>query len=74
MKNDYMYYDTSEEVVEAVKKEMICEDCKFCYTWKNDGRFYRCENEESREVGIDSIPNPRVFGCINFKKLETELS
>ena len=74
MENDYIYYDNSEEVIEAVKKQIVCDDCKFCYTWKNDGRFYRCENEDSREVGIDLIPNPRVFGCTNFEKIKQDES
>lgn len=63
-------YDSLEEAMDDIKSRMLCDNCKFCYTWKNDGRWYRCENEDSKKVGIDQIPNPRTFGCINFKELE----
>lgn len=70
MENEFIYYDTTEEVIESVKSMMRCDDCKFCYTWKNDGRWYRCENESAKENGIDQISNPRTFGCIYFEKIE----
>lgn len=70
MENEFIYYDTTEEVIEAVKKEIRCDECKFCYTWKNDGRWYRCENIDAKENGIDQINNPRSFGCIYFEKSE----
>lgn len=72
MENDFIYYNTTEEVIEAVKSKIKCDECKFCYTWKNDGRFYRCENTEAQENGIDEINNPRSFGCIYFEEQKQE--
>ena len=68
--DNYLIYDDLQEVIQEAKSEMICDNCKFCYSWKNDGRWYRCENEDTKRVGVDQIPSPRTFGCINFEKIE----
>lgn len=52
---------------EILLSDIRCEKCKYYFTAKwDEGRFYRCENEEAKSFVKEITPQ---FGCIFFKPL-----
>ena len=63
------YNKTSDN--ETLLKDAVCEHCKWYYTGKSDdGRFYRCENDEAAYF-IHRYSIKPDFGCKFFEKNDT---
>jgi hypothetical protein len=62
------YNKTSDN--ETLLKDAVCEHCKWLYAGKSDdGRFYRCTNDETVNFIHRIQPD---FGCKFFEKNDSD--